>query len=125
MEELEKCLQSKPITKAYALSLLKKERSASPDVTRSLLGMLFRGESFKADKPKRKPKPKPKETCGHCGGDGKLTDDAEPKTELEIVNEIAADRRDNPGSKGRTEIALESGAIKFVPCMSCGGEGQV
>ncbi len=122
MKELEKCLASKPVTKEYALSLIKKGRSASSDVALSLIGMLFRGEKLELGEPlivERQPKP-----CEICGGGGLLTNDQFRLTQDEVADQISKDRQFDPESKGRTEIALESGALSFEPCADCGGQGS-
>jgi len=121
----EKCLESKPVTKEYAKSLAEKGKAASPAVTQSLLGMLFRGDSLKEFKPVKKSKPKRKAVCSACNGHGKLTDDQFRMTEEQIVQEIANDRKSDPASAGRTEIALENGSITFADCIECGGEGKL
>lgn len=61
--------------------------------------------------------------CEACDGTGKVTNDQHRMSALAIATEIENDKRNGAVGETRTEIALATGALSFVPCEKCGGTG--
>lgn len=61
--------------------------------------------------------------CGVCSGSGSVTDDPSPISLALVMEEIERDEEE--GISSRTRLAVEQGAIRFVSCSACRGEGMV
>jgi hypothetical protein len=110
-------IELKPITREYALSLAEKGRSASPDVTRQMIGMLLRGDSLAAPDVVHRTEVK----CEACEGTGLVTDDQFKISKAALESQILRELEEEGSS--RTAEALESGSLSLCECSLCGGTG--
>jgi len=63
--------------------------------------------------------------CQTCDGGGQRTADQFMMTYKQLQAEIDRDYRSSPGQVSRTQIAIDSGILKFEGCPSCNGDGLV
>jgi hypothetical protein len=110
----------------FAKGLIEKGRAATPQVTKALIGMLLRGDSFASDDDTPEVEielpgdEESYEECAECAGCGAVSDEAgsDPMPWTEVAKKIA-------DGDDRLQMAVEDGIVKPAECPACRGQGVV